>query len=114
MPGIRQLDQFGFHHTLEASAGPALVFFTGPACGACKRLRRVLEEAAPLFADIALFEVDAERDMGLVREFEVFHLPAMFLFRDGRFHCELHSEPTPPRLREAIDAALAAPSQEAP
>jgi thioredoxin-like negative regulator of GroEL len=61
-----------------------------------------------------LFEVDAQRDTALVREFEVFHLPSMFLFKDGHFHCALHSPANPDALRRHIDLALAAPAEEAP
>lgn len=111
---LAELDQFEFHHRLAESTGTSLVIFTGPHCGACKRLKSVLQEAGNLFADVQLFEVDAQRDMALTREFGVFHLPAMFLFRDGEFHCELHSEALAPQLRAAIDQALALPAEEAP
>lgn len=103
-----------FHHRLAATPGVSLVLFTAPACGACKRLKQVVRERHDLFADVHLFEVDAERDMALTREFGVFHLPAMFLFRDGEYHCVLHSEAQAERLRAAIDAALAGPAEEAP
>lgn len=103
-----------FHHRLAETPGISLVLFTGPACGACKRLKQLLDGHPDLFADIHLFEVDAGRDMALTREFGVFHLPAMFLFRAGDYHCALHSEAQPERLRAAIDAALARPAEEAP
>lgn len=111
---LKRLDQFSFHQTLAGMRGPALVIFTGPACGACRRLKAVLEGSGELFTDLQLFEVDAGDDQALTHEFEVFHLPAMFLYRDGEYHCELHGEAQPQRLRKAIDAALTAPGQEAP
>jgi len=111
---LKRLDQFSFHQTLAEIRGAALVIFTGPACSACRRLKAVLQGSGQLFTDLQLFEVDAGEDMALTHEFEVFHLPAMFLFRDGEYHCELHSEAQPQRLRAAIDAALTAPGQEAP
>ena len=114
MPRLQTLDQFDFHHRLEQLPGVSLVIFTGPACGACKRLKRVLTGEPLLFEGVHLFEVDAQRDMALTREFGVFHLPAMFLYRDGAFHCELHSEAVAGKLRRAVDTALAAPPQEAP
>lgn len=114
MNRLHSLDQFQFHHRLAELPGASLVVFTGPACGACRQLKRVLEGEPQLFADLHLFEVDAQREMALTREFGVFHLPAMFLYRDGEFHCELHSEAAAPKLRRAIDAALAAAPQEAP
>lgn len=109
---IRRLDQFEFHHVLEATPGTSLVLFTAPACGACRRLKQILGDGA--LPEVTLFEVDAERDLALMREFDVFHLPALFLYRDGEFHCELKSEAHPRHIAEAIDAALAAPPQEAP
>jgi len=114
MTAITSLSQFDFHHRLAEMAGTCLVIFTGPNCGACKRLKQVLQEHGDLFDDLHLFEVDAQRDMALTREFGVFHLPAMFLYQDGEFHCELHSEALPQSLSAAIGEALAAPAQEAP
>lgn len=114
MAQITQVSQFEFHHLIEAVPGPALVLFTGPDCGACRQLKAVLGEEGEALAGVRLFEVDAERDMALMREFEVFHLPALFLFSDGQFHCQLHSEPHPQRIREAVEAALERPAEEAP
>lgn len=111
---FRPLDQFEFHHHLAETPGTALVIFTTPACGACRCLKQLFAEHRGEFSDLTLFEVDAERDLALTREFDVFHLPALFLYRDGRFHCELQAEAHPRRLREAIDAAVAAPAEEAP
>ena len=112
MSTLRLLDQFNFHHTLESAPGVSLVVFTGPDCGACKTLKQVLGDSR--FAELNLFEVNAEDEMGLTDEYNVFHLPAMFLFTDGRFHCELQAEVEPSRLRAAIDAALGGPAGEAP
>jgi hypothetical protein len=110
------LDQFSFHHTLAEQPGLCLVIFTSRACASCRRWKRLLanyvergEEPA-----IEVFEVDAERDLGLVREFEVFHLPALFLYREGRYHCELQSEARPEKFAAAIRTGLASPRQEAP
>ena len=110
---IVQLDQFRFHHELEDTPGLALVFFTGSHCGACKVLRRVLAGYVA-DADIGVFEVDAERDLALAREFGVFHLPSMFLYVDGQYHCELQAEARAPAIAAAIDAALKRPAEEAP
>lgn len=92
----------------------SLVIFTAPACGACKRLKQLLVTPSPELGGIRFFEVDAERDLALTREFGIFHLPAMFLYRNGQFHCELQAEAHPERIRRAVDAALARPAQEAP
>ena len=114
MSVLPQLDQFNFHHTLEATPGVSLVLFTGPACGACRQVKALLAAHADEFARVNLFEVNAEQDMGLVNEFAVFHLPALFLFHEGHFHAELHSEPRVRALLDAIDHSLSQPAQEAP
>lgn len=111
---VTALNQFDFHHVLSRTEGTSLVYFTAPGCGACRRLKQVLESSAQEFASLNLFEVDAQQEMALTREFEVFHLPAMFLFRDGHFHAPLHAEPAPASLLAAIETALALQPQEAP
>jgi hypothetical protein len=111
---IEPIDQFEFHHRLGATPGTALVAFTARGCGACRHLEGALTELARCRPDLHLFEVDAQVDTALVRELEVFHLPALFLYRDGHFHCELHARPTPDALAEAIERALQAPAGEAP
>ncbi len=111
---LARLTQFDFHHTLAETEGISLVFFTAPGCGACRQLKKVLESHPREFALHHVFEVDAQQDMALTREFEVFHLPAMFLFKDGHYHAAIHAEPQSPSIIAAIDAALAGAPQEAP
>jgi thioredoxin-like negative regulator of GroEL len=112
---LKSLSQFDFHHTLATVPGISLVMFGSPDCGGCRHLKQVLAVmAAEPANDLALFEVDAQRDTALAREFEVFHLPSMFLFRDGHFHCQLHSTPVAAELRRQVAQALAKPAEEAP
>lgn len=114
MSHIVLLDQFRFHHVMQETSGVALVFFSGPHCGACRHLRGVLQDCVASIGGLTVFEVDAGRDLALAQALNVFHLPSMFLYRDGQFHCQLHSEARPERLRAAIDAALARPAEEEP
>jgi thioredoxin-like negative regulator of GroEL len=109
-----KLTQFDFHHTLAETKGGSLVYFTAPGCGACRRLKQVLESHRGEFGAYHLFEVDAQQDMALTREFEVFHLPALFLFKEGYYHAPIHAEPLPHSLIAAVEAALASEAQEAP
>lgn len=111
---VQALSQFDFHHVLAATPGTSLVMFGADTCGSCRHLERVLSELADRAPALHLFEVDAQRDTALVREFEVFHLPSLFLFQDGHFHCELHSPAEAGALQKHIAQALAAPPQEAP
>ena len=111
---VKRLSQFDFHHALAETNGVSLVYFTAPGCGACRQLRQVLDSHAAAFATLKLFEVDAQQDMALTREFEVFHLPALFLFKDGHYHAPIHAEPLAPHLIRAVEAALASAPEEAP
>ncbi len=111
---MQNLDQFNFHHVLAATTGLSLVLFSAPACGACKQLKGLFVQQSQIFSDYTLFEVDAQREMALTNEFELFHLPAMFLYRDGEFHAEIHAEPRPPSILAAVDSALSRPPMEAP
>lgn len=115
MPQTRltPLDQFTFHRTLSATRGVSLIFFSNRECATCRHWRQLLLNY-PHDPDIKLFEVDAQRDMALTREFEVFHLPALFLYRDGDFHCALQCEAHTGKLAQAIHTALALPAQELP
>jgi len=115
---LRALDEPDFYRVLAATPGPALIFFTSIGCASCRAWHRPLQEyqsgAPGRRRALTIFSVDAQANMGLVREYEVFHLPALFLFRDGEFHRALHCEARLADLDEAVGAALAGPAQEAP
>lgn len=110
--GMEVLDEFDLHHRLAAQPGLSLALFTSPTCGTCRRVERLLPEAAP--GDARLFKVDVRHAQALARAYGVFHLPALFLFRDGHYHARLDCEVTPAALQGAIAAALAAPAEEEP
>ncbi|WJW75166.1 thioredoxin family protein [Thiohalobacter sp. IOR34] len=111
---LARLDQFDFHARLGDLPGASLVIFTAPSCGACRQWRRLLESYHRDHPALRLFEVDAAEDQALAREFDVYHLPALFLYLDGEFHSALQCEAQPAALEAAIDAALAGPGEEAP
>jgi thioredoxin 1 len=108
------LTQFDFHHTIEELRGTSLVIFTSEGCASCRHWRRLLGDYRARHPDVRIFEVDAQRDLALTREFEVFHLPALFVFRDGAFHGGVQSEARVDALAIALARALAAPPQESP
>jgi len=111
---VATLDQFGFHHHLAALSGPALVMFGSVDCGGCRHLKQVMDAIAAERRDWAVFEVDAQRDAALTSEFEVFHLPTLFLFMAGEFHCELRAEARPAAIIAEVEQALLRPAEEAP
>ena len=114
MTTIASLTDLNFHHVLAETPGAALVFFTAPNCGACRNLKIALEKYRREFPALPVFEVDAVHNGGLVNALEIFHLPAMYLYVDGHYHCELHSEPLPTRIHAAIQAALQLPAEDEP
>jgi thioredoxin-like negative regulator of GroEL len=108
-----ELTEFDFHPQLAQSAGVSLVMFSGPDCGSCRRLESILP-ALTAGRVARLYKVDVQTSTALAREYEVFHLPSLFLFVDGRFHAPLHAEPAPGIFAAAIDHALREPAHEEP
>lgn len=114
MSEIIALDDLSFFEVLATTHGVVLVFFTAPSCGACRQLKLVLSKMIAENATFQVFEVDAVHNGGLVNALEVFHLPAMFLYVNGRYHRAIYCEALPQRIQQAIDIALLLPAEEEP
>jgi thiol-disulfide isomerase/thioredoxin len=113
MRSWQPLSEFDFHHTLMAQQGVALVLFGQPGCGACRVAKQRLPELLP--AEVAtLFEVDVAQSTALANEFELFHLPALVLYRDGEFHAWLDAPLERAALSATVEQALNEPAQETP
>jgi thioredoxin 1 len=110
---LQPLDEFHFYARLEDLPGPAIVLFTAPRCGSCRAFHLGLSQLADE-DDLSVFAVDAGMNPGLTQAYEVFHLPALFLFIDGRYHAELQCDPTPAALRAAFAHAQRQPAQDPP
>ena len=115
---LQELDEFTFHSIVVETKGISLVFFTGTDCSSCHHLRNILvtetEQFQESFDEFTAFEIRAEKATALVNEFGVFHLPSMFLYVDGVFHCELQSQALPYEIIKAIKLALSKPAMEEP
>ena len=114
MTSIAHLTDLNFHHVLAETSGAALVFFTAPNCGACRSLKTALRKWLHDYPPLPVFEVDAVHNGGLVNALDIFHLPALFLYVDGHYHCELQSEALPARIHIAIQTALQLPAEDEP
>ena len=118
----KELDEFNFHQTIADSSGIVLVFFTGPHCASCHHLRDLftdnIQTLKEHFSNNALvfevFEIKADKANALVNEFSVFHLPSLFLYQNGHYHCELQTEAHPQKIIDAIELALSKPAEEEP
>lgn len=90
-----------------------MVLFSAPQCGACRAWKALLPQA---LADVAstFHEVDVAEATGVARCFDIFHLPAVYLYRDGQFHAELQCEARLETIRATTLRLLAAPPQDEP
>lgn len=110
---FQELSEFDFHPRLAASPGVALVMFSGPDCGACRRLEKNLPDW--LDGHVGhLYKVDVQKSTALAHAYEVFHLPGLFVFVDGRYHAPLSAEAVPSALQSALGRLLALPAHEEP
>lgn len=66
------------------AGGVSLLVFETPGCGNCRLARERLPELNLPIARICW--VDAGENRGLVERYEVFHLPSMFVVRDGVYY----------------------------
>ena len=89
------------------------MLFSAPHCGACRAWKRLLPAALAGLAD-SLFEVDVSEATGVARYFGIFHLPTVYLYRDGRFHAELQCEGRQDAIQETARQLLAASAQDEP
>ena len=94
---------------LEETPGISIVLFTSPWCGSCKAMKKALENL-PADTGIRVFEVDAGTDQALVESFEVFHLPALFLYQDGAYHAPLEVEPVVVSARRSEVSPVGTPA----
>ena len=114
MPDFEHLNAQDFHHVLEASRGVCVVFFTHSLCTSCRAWKQLLQAYREDRPGVRIFEVDAEVEMALTHEFEIFHLPALFLYHDGRYHAPLQAEASLAALHATITALLDEPARDMP
>lgn len=113
VPGFIRLTEGNFHPTLARTQGVALVLFTTPHCGACRAWKQQLRLALDGIVE-HWFEVDVAESTGLARAADIFHLPAMHLYRAGVFHADLQCEAASTAIRATTHRLLDAPAQDEP
>ena len=102
-----------FYHQLSIYP-VAIVFFTRQGCSSCIAWQNLLEQYIKTDHALPVFKVDVEHALGLVNEYALFHLPALFLFKEGEFHGEIQAEARLPVFIESVDKVFISPAQEAP
>ena len=111
---LQTLDDADFYAVMQTTRGPSIVFFTSAGCNSCRYWKTLLGQLAEMRPTLHIFAVDAQQSMGLTQEYEVFHLPALFLFIDGQYHAPLQCEARLDTIEQTLDDMLLAPAQEAP
>ena len=109
----QSLSQGDYYARLANTPGNAVVLFSQPHCGACRTWQRLLPEALSGIT-LHFYAVDVARETGMARYFGIFHLPTIYLYRDGQFHAELQAEARVDAIQRAAHALLAAAPQEEP
>jgi hypothetical protein len=107
-----ELTDFDADQRLLASSGVSLVIFTSVGCASCRFAREQLPRL-----DLAIDRlcwIDAGDNGGLVERYQVFHLPALFVVRDGEFFGPVQSRLTGIELNEAVGQALNRIAEELP
>jgi len=111
---FQKLTQFDLHHRIAENNATTLVYFSALGCASCRHLKGILALLAQQQPSWRVFEVDAQEDMALTQEFEVFHLPSLFLFLNGEFHQEIKCEASASSIVQAVELASSQPAHEAP
>ena len=107
-----ELTDFDADQRLLALPGTSLVVFTSDGCSGCRTARRLLP-GMQLPID-QLCWIDAGNNGGLVERYGIFHLPSLFVVRDGVFHGELKSRLSEGELAHHIRLALMLEPDELP
>ena len=106
------LTDFDADQRLLAMSGVSLVVFTSVGCASCRFAR---EQLPRLDLDVdRLCWIDAGDNGGVVERYQVFHLPALFVVRDGEFFGALRTRLTATELNEAVGQALTRTAEELP
>lgn len=90
-----------------------MVLFSTPHCGACRAWKRLLPDALPDIVE-TFFEVDISEATGVARYFDIFHLPTIYIYRDGRFHAQLQCPACCEAIRKTALRLLETAAQDEP
>nr|WP_314529594.1 thioredoxin family protein [uncultured Pseudomonas sp.] len=107
-----ELTDFDADQRLLALGGISLVIFTSVGCASCRFARARLPQLQ--LAVDRLCWIDAGSNGGVVERYQVFHLPALFVVRDGEFFGAVNARLDATELNEAVAVALTRTAEELP
>lgn len=107
-----QLLDFDADFRLRELPDVSLLIFTSMGCASCRWARETLPTLNLPVQRLAWG--DAADNAGPVERYEVFHLPALFVVRDGQFYGALNCRLRATDLIDALGVALSRPAEELP
>lgn len=103
---IRDVTDRDFDRVVEQAAGPVLVEFWKPGCGGCRALLAQLELLQQdTKADVLIVKMNVEENFQIPAELEVHSLPALALYRRGRFERFIGGIGTKDAIRKQLETA---------
>lgn len=108
----RQLTDFDVDQHLLTLPGVSLLIFTSIGCSSCRWARQHLPALA--LPVERLCWIDAEENGGAVQRYGVFHLPTLFVVRDGEFYGALRCTLSTAALTEGLEQSLARTPEDLP
>lgn len=73
-----------FESEVLKSDKPVLVDFFATWCGPCKMLMPTIDEIANENTDIKVAKADVDENMELAKEYKIFSVPTLMVFKDGK------------------------------
>ena len=61
-----------------------VVDFSASWCGPCRMLKPILEDVETLLPDVKFFNVDVDDAEDVARDFRIFSIPTIMLFKNGQ------------------------------
>jgi len=107
-----ELTDLNIDQQLLGLPGASLLVFTSVGCSSCRWARQQLP-GWNLPVDRVCW-VDAGHNGGAVERYQIFHLPALFVVREGQFHGQLQTRLTAVDLTDAINQAFTRSPEDLP